>query len=413
MVAGAPPFRKPTAVALLMAHTTERPRPVQERAPALPPGLAALIMRLLAKDPAERPTSAAELIPLFEREASGQQDLGGAQPHPTPAATPSAPEAPQPPAATPPPATGPDVSAPRPAVAASTTSPPAVSGSDVRPPRRGRAAIAAAVVLALLAAGISGAVLYRRQSRDRALRAAHLELASRLERMGEPAAPPECATRDLRTAQRLLSALDALEPKAGGAADPRAALALLSEGDPRAAERWAMQARAHFAGGDDDAAIESARRAVALCPGDAVAHNTLGKAAQRSGRTADAEASFRRAIALREDYLPPRFNLGLLQLKRGDAASAIATLSEVIRRAPDHPHAFLVRGQAQLLTGDTANALADLEEAVHRDPRDVDAWMLLGHVRAQRGEDAEATEAFCRASGLGATAAAARCGRSP
>jgi len=44
---------------------------------------------------------------------------------------------------------------------------------------------------------------------------------------------------------------------------------------------------------------------------------------------------------------------------------------------------------------------------------DADAWMLLGHVRAQRGEAEEATAAFCRASELGAAAAAARCRPSP
>ena len=400
LVTGAPPFRKPTAVALLVAHTTECPPPVQERAPALPPSLAALIMRLLAKDPAERPASAAELLGLLEREAPERQETGGgAQPHQTPTLAPAL-EAPQPPAATSPlPAAAPHAAtSPLPATAPSTAT---------------RTAVAAVAALALLAAGISGVMLYRRQSQDRALRSARLDLESRLGRMGEPPPPAECATRDLHTAGRISSALDALDPRGGGVTDPRAAIALLSEGEPRAAERWAVLARAHFIAGDDAAALEAARKAVALCPGDAAAHNTLGKAAQRSGRTGDAEASFRRAIALREDYLPPRFNLGLLQLKRRDAASAIATLSDVIRRAPDHPRAFLVRGQAQLLAGDTANALADLEEAVQRDPKDADAWLLLGHVRAQRGEAEEATAAFCRASELGAAAAAARCRPSP
>jgi serine/threonine-protein kinase len=391
MVTGALPFTKPTAIALLVAHTTEPPPPVQERAPALPPRLAALIMRLLAKDPVERPASATELLGLLEREALP------ATPH---AAPPTVAAVTEP---------APVVTEPLPVT---TKRPPPVTAGGTAS-RRAWKIVATAAALAVVVAGILGFILYRRQSQDRALRAARLELEQRLENMGEPPPPPECATRDLFTAGRLVGALDALHPKGGGAGDPRAALALLTEGEPRAAEQWAMLARAHDLAGDDAAAFDAARSAVALCPGYAAAHNTLGKAAQRSGRTADAEAGFRRAIALREDYLPPRFNLGLLQLKQRDSASAIATLSEVIRRAPDHPHAFLVRGQAQLLAGDTAKALADLKEAVQRDPRDADAWMLLGHVRAQRGDAEEATAAFCRAREFGVVAAAARCPPSP
>jgi tetratricopeptide (TPR) repeat protein len=216
-------------------------------------------------------------------------------------------------------------------------------------------------------------------------------------------------TRDLQTVEQQLGALKALHPEGGGAADPRAALALLSGGDPRAAERWALLARAHWVAGDYAASLEAARQAVDLCPGFAAAYNTLGKAAQHSGRSGDAEASFRRAVALQDDFLAPRFNLGLLQLKRGDTASAISTLSEVIRRDPALPRAFFVRGGARLEAGDPDGAMADLEQAVQRDPRDGDAWMLLGHARSQRGRGAESTAAFCRASELGVAAASARC----
>jgi hypothetical protein len=52
------PFRGRSTVAVLTALATERPRPVADLNPALPPALAELVMQLLAKDPAERPTSA-------------------------------------------------------------------------------------------------------------------------------------------------------------------------------------------------------------------------------------------------------------------------------------------------------------------------------------------------------------------
>jgi eukaryotic-like serine/threonine-protein kinase len=54
-LAGQPPFTAPTPIALALAHVRQQPPPL----PAdVPPGAAALIGQMLAKDPADRPTSA-------------------------------------------------------------------------------------------------------------------------------------------------------------------------------------------------------------------------------------------------------------------------------------------------------------------------------------------------------------------
>jgi serine/threonine-protein kinase len=58
MLAGRHPFAGRTAQALAAAHLTETPTELAERRPDAPPGLAALVMRLLAKDPAARPQRA-------------------------------------------------------------------------------------------------------------------------------------------------------------------------------------------------------------------------------------------------------------------------------------------------------------------------------------------------------------------
>jgi urea transport system substrate-binding protein len=58
---GQPPFRGDSITAVLVAVATERPRPVQELNPNIPAALADLVMRLLEKDPTQRPASAAEL----------------------------------------------------------------------------------------------------------------------------------------------------------------------------------------------------------------------------------------------------------------------------------------------------------------------------------------------------------------
>jgi serine/threonine protein kinase len=68
------PFRGTNPSAILLALTTEQPRPPRADNPDVPPGLSALVLRLLAKDPARRPVSAREVA-----DALGALELGPAK----------------------------------------------------------------------------------------------------------------------------------------------------------------------------------------------------------------------------------------------------------------------------------------------------------------------------------------------
>ncbi|MFB7475885.1 protein kinase [Kitasatospora sp. NPDC056184] len=59
MLTGAPPFTAETPVAIAYKHVGELPAPPSARRPGLPPVLDAVVLRLLAKHPAERPADAA------------------------------------------------------------------------------------------------------------------------------------------------------------------------------------------------------------------------------------------------------------------------------------------------------------------------------------------------------------------
>jgi serine/threonine protein kinase len=67
MCTGHPPFRADTPLAVLRRVTDETPRPIRQENPDLPGWLEAIVARLMAKDPAERFQSAAEVALLFER----------------------------------------------------------------------------------------------------------------------------------------------------------------------------------------------------------------------------------------------------------------------------------------------------------------------------------------------------------
>ncbi|GJF34568.1 hypothetical protein KNE206_72680 [Kitasatospora sp. NE20-6] len=59
MLTGEPPFTAATPVAIAFKHVREQPAPVSVRRAGIPPELDVAIMRLLAKDPADRPATAA------------------------------------------------------------------------------------------------------------------------------------------------------------------------------------------------------------------------------------------------------------------------------------------------------------------------------------------------------------------
>jgi serine/threonine-protein kinase len=62
MLTGRPPFTGVTSQAVLAAHITETPRDVTSHRPSVPPALGAMVMRCLAKKPADRPQTAEDLL---------------------------------------------------------------------------------------------------------------------------------------------------------------------------------------------------------------------------------------------------------------------------------------------------------------------------------------------------------------
>jgi eukaryotic-like serine/threonine-protein kinase len=71
MLTGEPPFVADNPISVSTMHVNERPRPPAATAPEVPEPTNALVMRLLAKDPAERHASASQLIEDLERVRDG------------------------------------------------------------------------------------------------------------------------------------------------------------------------------------------------------------------------------------------------------------------------------------------------------------------------------------------------------
>jgi serine/threonine-protein kinase len=62
LLAGEPPFKGSTAVEVALKHVTDRPPPLADLRPDLPPDLCGMVHKLMAKDPADRYQSAREVL---------------------------------------------------------------------------------------------------------------------------------------------------------------------------------------------------------------------------------------------------------------------------------------------------------------------------------------------------------------
>jgi beta-lactam-binding protein with PASTA domain len=78
LLSGAVPFEGETAVAIAFKQVSAEPRPPSELNPALPASLDAIVLRALAKDPAQRYADAGELIVALEHERHALPAYSGA-----------------------------------------------------------------------------------------------------------------------------------------------------------------------------------------------------------------------------------------------------------------------------------------------------------------------------------------------
>jgi serine/threonine protein kinase/tetratricopeptide (TPR) repeat protein len=83
LLVGTPPFTGGSVQALLGAHATQEPEPVDHRRHDIPAGLAALVMRCLAKDPERRPQRAEEVLQALETQSTPALAVVAARERPT------------------------------------------------------------------------------------------------------------------------------------------------------------------------------------------------------------------------------------------------------------------------------------------------------------------------------------------
>ena len=83
LLTGRPPFTGVSSQEVLAAHVTQQPEPVANRRPAVPEALGAIIMKCLAKRPADRWQSADEVLTQLEQQLTPSGGMTPTQTRPT------------------------------------------------------------------------------------------------------------------------------------------------------------------------------------------------------------------------------------------------------------------------------------------------------------------------------------------
>lgn len=79
LLTGQPPFSGESPIAVAYQHVQQQPTPPSQLSPNVPPGLEAIVLKAMAKDPDDRYQSAAELVEDIDRLLDGQVPLAAPQ----------------------------------------------------------------------------------------------------------------------------------------------------------------------------------------------------------------------------------------------------------------------------------------------------------------------------------------------
>jgi tetratricopeptide (TPR) repeat protein len=137
--------------------------------------------------------------------------------------------------------------------------------------------------------------------------------------------------------------------------------------------------------------------AIAVDPGNAKAHNSLGAIFGNTGRIQQAEREFKEALRLRPDmreglHIFP--NLGRALVAQGKLAEAIPYLERARQLKPDDAALASELGNAYLGLDRTSDAMRAWRDAVRLNPQLEDTWFMLGIALAAGGNFNEARQAF-------------------
>ena len=134
----------------------------------------------------------------------------------------------------------------------------------------------------------------------------------------------------------------------------------------------------------------SYKRAIALKPNFAEAHNNLGNTLNNLGNLQEAEASFKYAIKLEPNNAEPHSNLGIVLEKHGKFEEAETSNRKAIELNPNSAKAHNNLGVVLEKFGRIEQAKASYKQAIELEPNYAEAYNNLGNTLKDLGKLQEA-----------------------
>ena len=160
--------------------------------------------------------------------------------------------------------------------------------------------------------------------------------------------------------------------------------------EPQDLEFLALLAFASAVTGDLGKAEQSLRKAIALCPNEAVLHSNLGNVLKDRGRLPDAIASYEQALRLNPAHADAHYNLGLALTKAEKWTEGIESYKRAIANNSAFADAYYNLGNALRELGTVADAIEAYRHAIRYKPRLAEAHNNLGALLTRRGDYAAA-----------------------
>jgi len=378
------PFVAETPLAVALMHIHDSLRPPREINPTIPESLERIILRAMAKNPADRFASASEMSEALKGVLAELR----APPIETvlPIASPATQEqaATRPPSAAPPAATATamlEPAAPDPAPAEP------VVARQAQPRGRRGLLIGAGAALVLVAA--LAFVLARGGSAPTTAGGPAAATTSAGPAGG--AAATSVLANDVR--QALETAMRQLDQNDGGAALETLKPAL--DAHPDDPNLLAVRGVADTIYSGHDVARATIERALSLDPNNALAYYARGYLSAQTDKSDEAIADYTRAIELDPTFSRAYYQRSrVLSYPKNDSAGERRDLDRAIDIDPNYVVARMSRAWSLYYSQQLDGALADVDHVVGLDPKNSDALRLRALVYAGLGRAAEAKRDF-------------------
>lgn len=152
---------------------------------------------------------------------------------------------------------------------------------------------------------------------------------------------------------------------------------------------------AYLEAGNDDEALKSYQKSLAIVPDDPAVHYSAGVIYERKGEVGKAISEYERCVVLDKNNGDAHRRLAEIYLLKGDLQKAIAEFRILIEKAPENPAMHFRLAKVYLRANKLNEAKKCLETAVKLDPKNFEPRRELIKVEIRR-KDLSSAEKLCR-----------------